>query len=186
MRSTCVALTFVLAAAVLPGGSTRAADPAPVEDPILYVTKTLYLEGVDLRDAVAQIRSPLDIRCVAIIKSRGALVISDTADKVDQAVDLFRGKKTLVRVAEPHAPLNIEQLAKGPAETRVFRIEEGSMETAVAVFRAIYQVRELEKSEQEGSITVKTARPLLEASESLLGELGLLAESQRTSGSVPD
>ena len=172
-------LAFLLTACGLIGsvsgaGELRQAGASP--SGTLYVTRVFYLEGIDPREAMTLVRS-IEVRSGAIVSSPSAIVVSDGADRVSQAEALLRERNVVVRAAEPHAPLYLEQLSKDPTGTRIFRVERDSMGTVETLLRAIYNVREVKKSEEDSAISASAALPILGAAEALFRELGLLDES---------
>lgn len=169
-------LIVALAAMVLAGAPPRA--EAPAREPILMTTRVIYLQEMNPRDAMSLVRGNPHILSAAMVLNRNALVISDVADKIDQAEKLLRQRNAVLQVADPHAPLATEALSKAPPATRVFDVGAGSMDGVMAVLRAIYQVRDIQKSEQESRITIRAAQPILDASEALLRELDLIAGTE--------
>lgn len=165
-------LSLVVTAVAVSGGLLGAEAP-PASAP--HLTRVLYLQGMQPREASMLLRTELQIVQLATVPGRDVIVVSDVAAKIDRAGALLREKGALARAADPHGPLDLTGLAGGPGATRVLSVAGAEMNTAVTLLRAIYQVRELEQNAESGSITVHAAAPILDASEALLRELNLLA-----------
>ena len=169
-RIVHAASIVALSAVVLAGAPLRADTPEPVNPRLMpETTRVIHLQGMDSREAMTLLRS-LHVRCLAQVRS-DAVVISDVADKIDQAETLLRERKAVLRVADPHSPMVIESFHS----TRVFDVEPGTIDTVVSVLRVIYHARDVQKSEAENRVTFRAAEPILDASEATLRELGLLA-----------
>jgi hypothetical protein len=116
-----------------------------------------------------------DIRKAVIVRERGAMVVSDTADKVGQVEALLKEKGVLAGATEPCGPLYLEELSRAPGEIRVFHVEGDSMKTAQTVLRTMYDVRDIRISEEDHTLQITAAPPILASSEALLKELRLLS-----------
>jgi hypothetical protein len=81
-----------------------------------------------------------------------------------------------VRATDPHKPLDYERLAQSPTTTRVFRINTDHPEDVVNLLSTIYQMQEVRMLEEDSSVSVRAAQPVVDASEALLRELGYLAK----------
>jgi uncharacterized protein YjcR len=131
---------------------------------------------MDSREAVTLLRSQVQVLQAATIPDRNIIVVSDGAEKVDRSESLLRQQDAIVRVADPHQPLDLKQLQESPPATRVLKVESADTNTVVTLLRAIYQVRDVSESAEERTVTARAAQPVLDSSEALLRELGLLAE----------
>ncbi len=167
LRSTIVAALFaglVLSGAVLAGES----------EPIF--TRVLYLQGMEVREAVTLLRSQVHVRQMATIQGRNLVIIAETLDKIEQSETVLRQKDAVSRVAEPHPPLELRKLGKAPAATRTFHVGAGVAASTVTILRSIYQMRELTEEAESNSVSARAAPAVLDAGEALLQELGLLVE----------
>jgi hypothetical protein len=151
------------------GGDAGAAASAAAPQ----VTRVFYLQGMEPREAVTLFRAQAQVRRVAMIADRSVVVVSDIAEKVEQAESLLRQRDAVARTSDPHQPL--ELLAESPAATRTFRVDGDEVSTVLTVLRSIYQVRELSELADGGGVEVRAAQPILDSSAALLRELGLLA-----------
>ena len=186
MRSSRALLIFALVAGGLVSGSPRAAGPAQAGTSsanMPHVTRVFYLQEMEPRDAMTLLRSQVQVRRMATIRDRSVIVVSDVADRVDQSERLLRQRDAVVRATDPHEPLELERLAESPTATRVFRVGSDNMSTVVTVLRSIYQMREVNEFAEDNSVSVRAAQPILDSSEALLRELGLLVEPAKVSGS---
>lgn len=129
------------------------------------------------------LRSQVQVRQMAMIPDRSVIVVSDVADKVNQSESLLRQRDAVVRATDPHEPLELEHLAESQPATRVFRVDSAHVSTVVTLLRAIYQVREVQELAEDNSVSARGAQPILDSSEALLRELGLLVEPAKVSGS---
>ena len=143
-----------------------------------YVMRVFHLQGMEPREAATLLRKQLQIRQIVMIQDRNIIIVADSADKVDHSESLLRQRDAVVRATDPHDPLNLERLPDSPMETRVFRIVDADTKTVITILRSIYQVRELTELVDENSVSVREALPILDASEALLREVGLLAEEE--------
>ncbi|MGH9870421.1 MAG: hypothetical protein ACREAA_19985 [Candidatus Polarisedimenticolia bacterium] len=168
LAAGCSIISFAAAGEPDQAGTSHSKD--------LYVIRVFTLEGIELREAMTLVRRETDLRMVVIVPARSAMVVADLADKVAQSQELLAQRGAQVRAIEPHAPLYLEAPDKSPAETRAFRMQSDSMDSAVTLLRAIYGMREVNKSEADFLLTARAAPSLLDASEALFRELHLLAE----------
>ncbi len=186
MRPSRALLIFALVAGGLVSGSLRAGGPAQAGTSsanMPHVTRVFYLQGMEPREAMTLLRSQVQVRQMAMIQDSSAIVVSDVADRVDQSEKLLRERDAVVRATDPHDPLELEGLAASPTATRVFRVESVNLTAVATILRSIYQVREVNTSAEENSVSVRGAKLILDSSEALLRELGLLAEPAKISGS---
>jgi hypothetical protein len=129
------------------------------------------------QDAATLLRSQVQIMRIAAISDRSIVVVADIAERVDESERLLRDRNAILRVEDPHAPLELERAGEAPAATRVFRVEGDSADSVVVLLRALYQVKDVSvQAEDRRSVTIRAAEPILVASEALLREVGLLAE----------
>jgi malonyl CoA-acyl carrier protein transacylase len=140
-------------------------------------TRVFYLQGMDVRQAVTLLRSQAQVLQVASINDRDVIVIAGTADMVERCETLLRERDAILRVAIPHEPVELEALSRGPLVSHVFRVTDNNIKTAVVVLRAIYQVRELSELTEDNTVSVRATQPVVDSSEALLRELGLLSDS---------
>ncbi len=168
-------LTFL--SAVLAAQPIHAEAPLQQEghERMLLAARVFYLQGIDLREAMMTLRHSLDIRKVVMVKDREALVLSDLADRLDKAETLLRERKAVIRVAEPSAPMFTEEFGHDASATRVFDVEAGRTRDVATVLRTIYDARHVQWDDQLNRVTLQAAQPILDSSEALLRELGLLA-----------
>lgn len=165
--------TVILAAPRLehPVRAGSASSDAP------YVTRVFYVQGMELREAVTLLRSRVHVRQMAEVITRNAIVVCEVADRVERSESLLRENDALVRATDPHEPVSFERAKDSPLETRVFPVESGDdAKMVVTILRAIYQMRDMTELADESGVSVRAALPLLDASEELLRELGLLVE----------
>ncbi len=184
MRSTPavhpLACAATLAIVVSAGASVGApAETAPAPEP--RVTRVFYLDEMETREALMQLRIQVRIRSAAVIQEPKVLVVSDVAEQVEQAESVLRLRDAGVRASDPHGPLDFDDIASGTSATRVFRLEKGDAPTVITLLRTIYQVREVEELE-DGDVSAHAGAPVLDAIEALLRELDLLVEPGEVAG----
>jgi hypothetical protein len=142
-----------------------------------FHVRVIDVQNMTGRDATMLVRRQAQVRSVAWIEERAAMIVRDTADVVDKCEALLRERDAVQRVTDPHAPLlALRGPTAGPPDTRVFRLFafEDSQKVATIV-RAIYSVRELTEFLERSEISIRAPQPVLDAIEALLGELELLA-----------
>lgn len=174
------AWVLTMVAAVLPSGSLGAEQPAPPGSSPSgqpRVTRVFYLERIEVPEALTLLRSEVAIRSAATIESRSAIVVSDALERAELAESLLRQRDAGLRATDPHPPLDLEGLAASPKATREFRaIDQTAGKTMLTALRALYGIRELASLAAGEGVSVRAAEPILDASEALLRELGLLAD----------
>jgi hypothetical protein len=146
--------------------------------------RVIYLQNMTPWDGVKLVRSQADVRSVAGIDDRGAIVVRDSADVVDKCEALLRERAAVQRVTDPHAPVILPRRresspvsggeAAGPSNNRVFRVAFEDSQTVANILRAIYEVRELTELLERSEVSIRAPQPVLDASEALLRELELL------------
>ncbi len=180
MATLRCAWVLTMVAAVLPSGSLGAEQPAPpgsLPSGQPRVTRLFYLEQIAPPEALTLMRTEVAIRSVATIESPSAIVVSDALERVELAESLLRLRDAGLRATDPHPPLDLESLAASPKATREFRaVDQGAGKTMLTALRAIYGIRELAPLAAGEGVSVRAAEPILDASEALLRELGLLAD----------
>ena len=172
--STVLSLGAVALLAAAPGAVRSARAAEPDADPPRAV-RVFYLQGMDATEGTRLLRSQVRVRALATIERRNAVVVSDSADQVVHGEALLRDRGALARTVEPHAPLDLERLAEGPQVGGVFRVAAEEVPTALGLLRSIYGIRELAELGEGGGISARAARPVLDAAEALLTELGFEA-----------
>ena len=173
MRQFGALLILAVVAGWMAGGSASASDPMEVG---VTTMRIFYLQGMSSRDAITLLRMKAHIPQAAWIGDRDVIVIAGSADRVDQCESLLRQRDAVLRAAEPHEPVALGGLKQSPPTTRVFPVKGDDLRIVVTVLRSIYQVRELSELVEENSVSVRAAKPILDSSEALLRELGLLVE----------
>jgi hypothetical protein len=138
------------------------------------LTRVFYLQEMETKEATTLLRTEAQVRRLAAIPGRSVLVVSDVEERIVRAESLLRERHAISRTAEPHGPLDFERLAVDVPVGRIFRVDRTASGTAAMLLRAIYQMRGV--IPQEGGVSARAAEALLDASESLLRELELLAE----------
>ncbi len=179
MRASRAVLIFTLISILPAAGFLVAAEASqPEKDaPVFLDARVVYLQRISAREAMNHVRRTHYIRNAAIIASRDALILSDEAGKLDQAVMLLKREGYVARVAIPHGSLDIEALAnESAAAQRVFDVASGQMENVILVLRAIYRVK-VRPPDQRYTLTVQAPLPILDSSEALLRDLGLIGSA---------
>ena len=177
MRQFGMLLILSVFAGWMADGSASASDPAAGGVMITpHATRVFYLQGMSSRDAITLLRMEAQIRQASWIGDRDVIVVAGSTEEVDQCEDLLRQRDVLLRVAEPHEPVALEGMENSPPATRVFLVDGDNLRTVVTVLRSIYQVREVSEIGEENSVSVSASKPILDSSEALLRELGLLVE----------
>lgn len=174
-RLLVIALTLgALTGGALPAPGQESAEPRSAGSAL--VTRVFYLHGIEPREAMQLLRSQLDVRRMAAVQEKGVLVVGDALDKVDASEKLLLQRDAIERVSTLPETLDVAGLRSMPAEERVFHVTQAASKSVVVILRSIYQVRDLTESAEENSVSIRAATPVLDSSEALLKELGLLAE----------
>src|SRR5262249_27584219 len=135
-------VVFALVVAGLVIGSPRATDlaqsgPPPRKGP--QVIRVLYLQGMDSREASTLVRTQVPIESLADLHDSNVLVLFGLADKVDQCERLLKQRGVVVRIAEPHKPLEFDHLAQSPIATQVFRAAKNAhVQDVQLLLRSLY------------------------------------------------
>ena len=177
MLSYRAVVILALSAGALFNVDLRAAESSG-EEPRL--TRVFHLQGMETREAVALLRSRVQVRQIAEIRGLDIVIVTEVAEKVDRSESLLRERDAVARAIDPHDPVNPEPSSESPIGTRVFRIEGLDPRGVVTVLRSIYQMREVTELVDGDGVSVRAPLYKLDASEALLRELGLLAEPAGT------
>ena len=147
-----------------------------------FSVRGIYLRAAS-NDAMTLVRSQADVRRVATILDRNVIVVADVADTVDQCEALLREHHAVVRVADPHAPLELGRYEPDTLVPRVFRIvDDDSLRSVVVVLRAIYSIRVLSEYPPDNTVSIEAPAPVLDAVEAFLSEVKLLAPMNQSDG----
>ena len=184
MRVSLALMIVAMAVGGLTGGSTSASTP-PLEEAAVASKvhmRVLYLQGMDPREAITLLRSQAHVRQAATISDRNLIVIAGKADMVAKCETLLREHDAVLRVTDPHEPVELGGRTADPLIARVFRVAGDNMQAVVLLLRAIYQVRELSELAQDNTVSVQATQAVLDSSEALLRELELLDVPMEVSG----
>ena len=111
MRFLRALMVVIVAVGGLSGGSTSAWTPTLEEASAAskYHVRVIYLQGMDPREATTLVRSQADVvaRSWQWISDRNVIVVPDTADVVDRCETLLREHDAVLRVADPHEPVEL-------------------------------------------------------------------------------
>ena len=178
MRPSSAILIFALAAGGLSHAASEATTPTPSETSSAnkpQVVRVFYLKG-DLNDANGWLRRNVPVGRMMAIDNRGAIVVTDVAEMVEKCEKPLRERATVTRIVDPHKPLDLDRLKKEPPATRTFHVAGKDVKSAGFLVKHIYDLEPadvMELPEGDG-IMVRAPQPILDASESLLKELGFL------------
>jgi type II secretory pathway component GspD/PulD (secretin) len=177
IRNSVLSLLSVGLLGIGTAGTDELVHAPPSSESEQIVIRVLYLEGMDPREAVTLLRRHVQVRRVATISGRSLVVVADTLQRVEQAEKLLQHEKNAVsRSVDPHAPLDLERLSEVQPATKTFEVGSANLGPTTTILRAIYQVREVAGSAETGSVTARAAQTVLDSSEALLRELGLIIE----------
>lgn len=176
MRPSVGWLCVVLGSVAVSGnawasGSMPMSGPAPGE---ARVTRIFYLEAMESSAAMTRLRTEGMARIATVSEPR-AVVVSDSAAKVDAAEKALRAGDSGLRAVDPHGPLRFD--SERPEQSRRITVLEGRIQDAQVLLRSIYGAGENEPDPAGKAVTVWATSPVLDAIESTLRELGMAPES---------
>jgi hypothetical protein len=135
-----------------------------------------------LRDAMILVRTQAHVPRVGAHEDRDALIVAGPTATIDLCQKLLEERNAVLRVAEPHAPLDLGRYEPDTLVPHVFRIREDHLQDAVTLLRALYSIRILSDYPPDSTIALEAPQPVLDAIEDILRELQLLAPSQPSDG----
>jgi hypothetical protein len=175
MRAARTILMLTLFSAALVASPLQAEEATPQERPRMLLShRVYYLQGMEPREAMTLVRTRPGVRKIVIVPGRAAMVLCDEAPRLDEAEAVLREHDAILRIAEPNAPMFLEEMGLDTSATGIFDVEPGRTLDVVTILRTMYDVRNLQKSEEGNRVTIQAAPPIVSAADALLRELGLL------------
>jgi hypothetical protein len=159
------------------GTSLNAETKTPA--PTLTRVRVIYLREIDADEAMKLVRSQADVQREVSLRDRNVIVVAGTGTVLDRCESLLRERDAVVRVADPHEPVELEgRAAAGSLATRVFHVTGDDLQSVVVVLRGIYGIKQLSADPLDHVVSVHAPQRILDASEALLRELKLLAPAK--------
>ncbi len=138
------------------------------------VVRVFRLSGVDQDGATQELRVQVGIAAVASLEARNVMVVADSAEQVARAEELLRRRDPRLRAADPHPPLDFAAARATAPVVRVLPVTPADIPDAQLLLRVLYGVRKVDAASPGNGLVVEASPAVLDASEALLSEVGLL------------
>ncbi len=164
---------LVLLAALL-GAGWSAGTPAAAEGEAV-VPRVLYLDGMEIPQAAALLRAELQVRRLAAVAARQALIVMEEPARAQRAEALLQERGVLRGASEPHGSIELRPRILAPTAARTFYLEGVSLTEAETLLRTLYGAAEVAVGLEDHAVMARSVPEILDAAEALFRELGVLA-----------